>query len=341
MKVGGQRIPAVAFSAAQLALSFLPQATLPPLAFSLSPSQSPVRLPTLRCLMTNSAASVGQHHENLRLFDGRSGQEINSGIVGLARDPSVLNSDVLLVGEIHDDPVAHVAELKLLKELLLQSNRKWCLSLEFLESDTQLVTDEYLRNLVSEEMFKTCVRAPSNYDSDYRALIELCKEHGIPVIASNAPRRYVSLVRRCGREQLHTLLCDEAKRWLPPLPFQAASATYHERFRQTMSQMRSDGQVPAGMLDAQTLWDATMAHFITIAAKRTNPEQTDQRMLVVHIGGSFHIEGGLGLAEHLNPELRRISLIFHPGDLQHGFPQHYLGQADFIAITDHNLPRSY
>ncbi len=57
-----------------------------------------------------------------------------------------------------------------------------------------------------------------NYDTDYRPLIELARAAPLRVICANAPRRYVSLAGRAGREALHALP-DAAKRWLPPLPY--------------------------------------------------------------------------------------------------------------------------
>ena len=35
-----------------------------------------------------------------------------------------------------------------------------------------------------------------NYDSDYRPMVQVAKNEGLPVICANAPRRYVSLAGR-------------------------------------------------------------------------------------------------------------------------------------------------
>ena len=48
-------------------------------------------------------------------------------------------------------------------------------------------------------------RSWENYSSDYRKLIEFSKEKGTSVIAANAPRRYVNMVRRMGKNSLLNL----------------------------------------------------------------------------------------------------------------------------------------
>ena len=57
----------------------------------------------------------------------------------------------------------------------------------------------------------------------------------------------------------------------------------------------SHGSGPSveGMLAAQNLRDATMAYRIAEALER------HPGALVVHVNGSFHSEGGLGIPEHL------------------------------------------
>ena len=61
-----------------------------------------------------------------------------------------------------------------------------------------------------------------NYDTDYRPMVEVAKQEGLPVICANAPRRYVSLAGRSGREALEQLP-QEARQWLAPLPYRQPS----------------------------------------------------------------------------------------------------------------------
>ena len=64
-----------------------------------------------------------------------------------------------------------------------------------------------------------------NYDTDYRPMVEVAKNEGLPVICANAPRRYVSLAGRSGREALEQLP-QEARQWLAPLPYRQPSQVH-------------------------------------------------------------------------------------------------------------------
>eukprot|EP00961_Rhodomonas_salina_P057762 776142-Rhodomonas_salina.6 len=52
--------------------------------------------------------------------------------------------------------------------------------------------------------------------------VEFARQNSIPVVAANAPRRYVSRVGSAGRGIL-SLLPPQALQFLPPLPYAAAS----------------------------------------------------------------------------------------------------------------------
>ena len=57
-------------------------------------------------------------------------------------------SEVVVVGETHDDPVAHQLQVYML--MALQQSRQCVLSLEMFETDVQHVLDEYTAGLIRE-----------------------------------------------------------------------------------------------------------------------------------------------------------------------------------------------
>ena len=132
------------------------------------------------------------------------------------------------------------------------------------------------------------------YKADYRPLIELAKEKHLDVIAANAPRRYVNMVSRNGRDSLNGL-SKEAKKWLAPLPYGEASPTYTKNFNELMATSGDPAakDPPVPIINSQALWDATMADSLARYLKR------NKRALVIHLNGSFHTEGRLGTVEHL------------------------------------------
>lgn len=158
-------------------------------------------------------------------------------------------ADVIFIGESHDDPVAHYLQETLFRKL--HSNqialsaavddspltRQLILSLEMFERDVQFILDEYLDGLITEKHFVKAARCWSNYESDYRPLIEYAKEHGLSAVAANAPRRYVNLVGREGAVALQKIV-RPFERGLPPLPYAGASEPYRGKFNALMEKFR-------------------------------------------------------------------------------------------------------
>mmetsp|Transcript_3453 Transcript_3453/g.10465 ORF Transcript_3453/g.10465 Transcript_3453/m.10465 type:complete len:338 (+) Transcript_3453:74-1087(+) len=283
-----------------------------------------------------------------RAFRARCGTPVGS-VREIVQSKEVFEADALILGETHDDPVAHELEKEMFRELTEVPKRKPILSMEILERDVQLVVDEYMQGAIRESDFKANARLPFNYDSDYRALVEMAKERQVQVLAANAPRRYVALARRVGRENLESSLPAAARSFLPPLPYAAASEQYAHKFSKIMAVLRGDASkpqpAPPGLLDAQSLWDASMAHAICSAAKKGQLKASSDRPLVFHIGGGFHVEHGLGIAEHIpkyGEGIRIATVVIQPGSTDEPFdPKKHKDIADFIIITDENVPRSY
>jgi uncharacterized iron-regulated protein len=216
------------------------------------------------------------------------------------------------------------------------------LSLEMFERDVQYVLDEYLAGLILESHLISSGRAWKNYASDYRRMIEFAKEKKIPVVAANAPRRYVNLVSRLGVEAL-SQVGTEGRRFLPPLPYARPSEEYAERFRRVMEEHRENGRPPspetiARGLEAQGLWDAAMAYSIADFLTR-NPGKR-----IVHVNGSFHTAAKLGTVEHLlryRPATDVMVVTILPDSSFPAFNAKTMrNQGAFVIVTDPSLPRT-
>lgn len=282
---------------------------------------------------------------------------------------TVLAHDVVFIGESHDDSVTHLVELEILRKTRerldsLDADRTLVLAMEMFEQDVQTVVDEYLAGHIRERDFLAAARPWSNYQSDYRPLIEYARDHQLPVIASNAPARYVSYVGRHGPEALDSL-SEQANLWLPDLPYAPASGPYADKFRETMRRMmeemrarrdttEEDGAaVPPDssavaptdttvsvserpqhdnryMLEAQNLRDAAMGQAVAEAFA------DDPSALVLHINGSFHSDGGLGTPEHTHSHKEDLDLLI-VSVVDEGYPEferESMGNlGDFIILT--------
>lgn len=297
-----------------------------------------------------------------RIYTGR-GEPATMEDIAMAMS----RSQVVFVGETHDDPTGHMMEFELLKKAYeissdtsANSTRKIAVSLEFFQNDTQRIVDEYLAGLITEKAFLADSRPWPRYKTDYRPIVEFAKENGLAVIAANAPRRYTNRVTRLGRESLDDL-GSEARSFLPPLPYSQPSKAYRDQWIQIitgvmeMEQMKCGKPIeapsaanatdeekqapPAGahdnmgnQLHSQVLWDASMAYRVS-EYLLANPEA-----LVLHMVGSFHVARGTGTPEHLQyyrPGTAAMIILMRAVDDIETFEQAPSGTwGDFVIQTD-------
>ena len=58
-------------------------------------------------------------------------------------------ADIVLFGELHNNPIAHWLQLELTKELYEKGGKELVLGAEMFEADNQMIMDEYLAGLIS------------------------------------------------------------------------------------------------------------------------------------------------------------------------------------------------
>jgi uncharacterized iron-regulated protein len=346
---------------------------------SLSRRTSAVTMTALALVLAAAPAAARQHPDTthaappdtagaFRIYTARGTPANLDGLIAAAS-----SVDVVFLGESHNDRVGHRVQLAIFERLMGTAMRAAgdsavgpshaqdgsptipardpvdvanpdspvVLSLEMFETDVQYIVDEYLHGLISSDQFRRNTRPWAWYDEDYAPVVEAAKNAGLPVIAANAPRRYVNLVGRSGPDALAGL-SEEARRFLPPLPYEGPSAKYHAELVEVMGG-HDDGSGPArdsvaqenGFL-AQSLWDATMAHSIA----QTLLDRPGSR--IVHLVGSFHVKNGTGIPEQLEryrPGTRRLIVFIEPVDDVNTFPPELTGAGDFVVLTDRTTVR--
>ena len=278
-------------------------------------------------------------------------------------------AEAVLVGETHDDSVGHGVETQILVRgaqsvgALARDGaapeRTVVLSMEMFERDVQYVLDEYLVGLITEDQFKRSARPWDRYDTDYRPMVEFARAHGIPVVAANAPRRYVNRVSRLGAGSL-SALSGLARSYLPPLPYPGPSPLYTEQWNTLMGEMMQGAQASSpdtsaageaakpeeaakaetppppvhdmdNALQAQALWDASMGEAVALQL-RLHPGA-----LVIHFAGSFHVEKGTGIPERVvdyRPGTRVLTVVLQPAeDIVTWNADEDQGLGDFVILT--------
>ncbi|RZA20326.1 MAG: hypothetical protein EOP10_18355 [Proteobacteria bacterium] len=288
-------------------------------------------------LVLPASAQVSPDPQQFRVFDTRAEPVSLLQLLEWCQQ-----ADVVFWGEEHDDAVGHALQANFFGQLIAkyQPTRQVALSLEMFERDTQVVLDEYLSGQITEKHFLDSSRPWQNYSKDYKPLIMLAKENQLPIIASNAPRRYVNMVTRQGPKALEKL-SPMGKTWLAPLPYPPASASYARKFGALMG--AGGGTTGSGasphtnyLLDSQALWDATMADSLSRFLKMhgQGARKPAKRPLVLHLSGRFHSEQKLGTVEQflrLQPQAK-VCVVTVVSDPTFEARKHS-GLGDFVILT--------
>ncbi|GJH41723.1 hypothetical protein RCZ04_22730 [Capnocytophaga sp. HP1101] len=266
-----------------------------------------------------------QHKKAYQLFD-KNGKKVSfEKVVKKAKE-----SDVVLFGEFHDNPIAHWLELALVKELETKTNL--ILGAEMLERNDQEALNQYLSGSVTEEVLDTLARLWTNYKTDYKPLVDFAKEHRLPFIATNVPRKYARLVNKKGLQALDTLPQAE-KRWIAPLPL-VFDENLPQYKKMTESLPNHKGNV--NIVNAQAVKDATMADAIVRNVKPNS--------VFVHFNGTYHsdfYEGIYWFLKRAKPELKVTTIaITEQGDLSKLAKEAY-GQADFIIVVAEDMTKTF
>ena len=287
-------------------------------------------------LLMITQSSFAQVSENsYRVYNSQGNPATINQIISV-----VGKSNVIFLGENHDDVVAHYLQTEIFDKTIknYSNNSKVTLSLEMFERDVQIVLNEYLKNLITEKQFLDDSRPWNNYKTDYRPVVELAKQNNLDIIAANAPRRYVNMVSRNGRDALEQL-SPEAKKWLAPLPYGQSSEVYAKKFTDLMGGMQSNMPRISKILESQTLWDATMAFSIAEYVKN------NKNACVIHLNGSFHTENRLGTVEQLlkfNPKLKILVITMRYEDNFTKFDKtRHSNLGDFVILTDAKVSQSF
>ncbi len=239
------------------------------------------------------------------------------------------DKDVVLFGELHDNPISHWFEYEVMTDLF--DSRQLILGAEMIEADNQAQLDDYLNDTIDQKGLDTLARLWKNYKTDYAPLVDFAKDTGLSFIATNIPRRYATMVYKNGFEALDTLSAEE-KNWMAPLPivFDSTLATYRE-----ILEMMGDHGTP-NLVKAQAMKDATMAYFIL--------KNYREGALFLHFNGAFHSKSYEGILWYLlqnKPELTYATVSTVTQEDVNQLLEENLKIADFIIVVDEDMTTTY
>jgi uncharacterized iron-regulated protein len=223
------------------------------------------------------------------IFDAKGTLSSYAEMLKAAQD-----ADVILFGELHDNPICHWLQLEMTKDLYTEKKDKLVLAAEMFEADDQVPLNEYLRGVITEKTFKTETKLWGNYETDYKPLVEFAKSHQLKFVAANVPRRYANMVYNRGLASLDSIDAA-AKKWIAPLPIKYDSTVraYKEIYD------NAGGHNGQNLPKSQAVKDATMSHFILANWK--------SGQTLIHYNGAYHSNHHSGIVWYLkqsNPKLK-------------------------------------
>lgn len=252
------------------------------------------------------------------------------------------SADAVIVGENHGHRIGLASAAALWDDVLAKSPRA-VLAMEFFERHEQADLSDYLTGVTDEAgLRKALKRDDSSFPPGHQAMVKSAKEAKRPVIAANAPRRYVRLARTEGFERLKGLTPEQQR--LFAIPQVIPTGRYREDFEKVMNE--NAGIKPEQLADeqfaaerrasidntfrSQSVWDWTMSQSVVNGMGMGTPV-----MLVV---GRFHSDhsGGLVQALKLQNAMAKVVVVSYidaaaPQDGK--LSQSDLGRADFLIFA--------
>lgn len=241
------------------------------------------------------------------------------------------DADIILFGELHDNPINHWLQLELTKDVHKQINQDIVLGAEMFEADDQMIINEYLSGKYDYKVFAKEMKLWTNNKTDYQPLVDYALKNQLGFIATNIPRRYANMVYKNGFGALNSLT-DRGRQYIAPLPI-----AYDEKLPgyQKMIEM-AGGHGGENLPKAQAIKDATMAHFIL---KNWKKGQT-----FIHYNGTYHSNNFEGISWYLNQEkggLKIITIAAVEQDQVDSLAAESLGIADFVICTPSSLTKTH
>jgi len=261
-----------------------------------------------------------------QLFDEKGQETQYSKLLEAAKD-----ADVILFGELHNNPIDHWLQQELTKDLYADKKGNLILSAEMFESDDQITLDEYLSGAVSEKTLKDEVKLWTNFQNDYKPLLDFARKNKLQFVAANIPRRYASMVYSKGLEKLDSISGD-AKKWIAPLPiaYDSTLRCYADIFK------NAEGHGGQNLPKSQAVKDATMAYFIL---KNFSSGKT-----IIHFNGSYHSDWHQGVGWYLKKSNQALKVLTIGSTEQTEVDEledENIGRANFILCTPESMSKTY
>jgi uncharacterized iron-regulated protein len=249
-----------------------------------------------------------------KIWAGRAGRFVDEA----ALDDAMNGADLLLLGEVHDNPDHHLLQARFVREVVAAGHRP-ALALEMLTSDLQPGVDAARARTPREPENLQAVWKQGGWpDFDlYRPILAAALEAGLPIVAANLPRADARALVTKGIDAVEPALRKRLEDG-PVLPPEAVEA-----LRKDMKESHC-GELPDAMIDpmilAQRARDATMAERLAAAAR-----ERGSGILITGKGHATALDVPAWLAQDV-PGKKVIAVAFVEVDPEQRTPAEYVDE---------------
>jgi uncharacterized iron-regulated protein len=169
----------------------------------------------------------------------------------------LLPTQVVFIGEVHDHPGHHQAQLAVI-EALHQAGREVVIGLEMFQHGDQEVLDDWVSGRISREEFVEVYHRNWQWWPLYQPIFEFAREQGIELLGLNVPREITAQVAREGFDSLTPEQMQE-------IGFVSCriGPEYEQFIRRAMG-VHAHGDFDfQHFCEAQLVWDSAMARRIS------------------------------------------------------------------------------
>ncbi len=282
---------------------------------------------TLLIVSIGLFAFTFSHFPAYQLFD-KSGNKTDYDALRQAAN----EADIILFGELHNNPIAHWLQLQLTTDLYETKKENLVLGAEMFEADDQITLNEYLSGKINYKTLKQEAKLWPNNTTDYQPLVDFAKDNHLPFVAANVPRRYANMVYKNGFDALDDIDKLAKKNWLPPLPIKYNPDL--PGYKKMLEMMGGHGG--DNLPKAQALKDAAMAHFILKNWKKGKT--------FIHYNGAYHSDNFEGIMWYLLQQNKKLNIVtistVEQADIDQ-LPDEDKNKADFIIVVRENMTKTH
>jgi uncharacterized iron-regulated protein len=209
--------------------------------------------------------------------------------------PALAEKRVVFIGEQHTRYDHHLVQLEIIRRLHAL-HPKIAIGMEMFQQPFQQHLDTYVAGDLNDQAMLRATEYYQRWRMDYRyyaPVLHFAREHGLPLIALDAPAELTRKVAHVGLDGL-----QEHERQQLPTDIEAADDSYRQRVKEIFDyHPKDDEQQFEHFLEAQLVWDESMAERAA-GFMRENPDH-----ILVVLAGNQHIAWNSGIPSRLQQRL--------------------------------------